>query len=315
MPGEPLPSGEENHVSITKSTRVQAAIRMARNRVRDLRVAADIKRTTDVGPLPDFVIVGTMKAGTTSLAGNLRRHPEIFMPKGEVKFFNDHWHKGIAWYREIFAEGAGKLSGEKTPDYMRLRRYMKRIHTVVPDAKIIVLLRDPVARLMSEINHKIYAKRLPATEQIDEQYIRKVILGDPMRKRRTFDRGYYLRQIQENILSFYPRERVLIRATDERARAIDREDLGEGLLDGQLMGEDRSEFTRQLLDDICDFLGVARYTGEETLKVSGVRVYKAPITREAKELVHRLYAPENERLFEFLGYDISAWREEVAVGI
>lgn len=287
---------------------------MARNRAADLRMFAPKRSASNVGELPAFIIVGTMKAGTTSLAGNLKLHPQIFMPQREVRFFNDNWHEGIDWYRRIFAPGAGKVCGEKTPDYMRVRHYMKRMHKVVPDAKIIVLLRDPVARLLSEINHRMSAGRLPAADRIDGDYVRKVILGDPLRRRRTLDRGFYLKQIQQNVLPYFPRDRVLIRSTDERARAIDRGQLDASRLKGQLTGIDGSGFTVDLLNDVCDFLGVDPFTGAESFVLSGVRVYSAPATTEAKKMLYDLYAEENARLFDFLGFDIPSWREDVAVG-
>lgn len=299
--------------AIPGSTGLRAAARMVRNRVADLRLAADMRRSQDAGPLPDFLIVGTVKAGTTSLSANLRLHPRIFMPPREVKFFNDHFHRGVGWYRQIFAEGAGKVCGEKTPDYMRVRRYMERIHRVVPQAKIIVLLRDPVARLMSEINHRIHSGRLPATDRIDGRYLREVILGDPPAKRRIFDRGFYLNQIRANILPLFPREQVLIRTTDDRARTIEREQLRKARLAGQLIGEDKSDLTLRLLNDICDFLEIERFTGTEAFTVSGVRVYTVSVTDEAKRIAYDLYAAHNARLAEFLGHDIPAWREAIAV--
>jgi hypothetical protein len=289
----------------------RAAVRITRNRVADLRLAAQIRQTPNFGRLPDFIVVGATKSGTTSLSGNLRLHPQIFMPPREVKFFNDNFHRGLSWYRRIFVEGAGKVCGEKTPDYMRVRRYMQRIHKTVPHVKIIVLLRDPVARLMSEINHRIQAGRLPAAEEIDGEYMRKVILGHPLRRRQTFDRGFYLKQIRQNILPFFPRERVLIRTTDERARTIEREGLKQARRADQLIGDDRSDLTLQFLNDICDFLEVERFTGMEPFKVSGVRVYTVSVTDEAKKIAYDLYAEENARLAEFLGYDMPAWREEI----
>ena len=267
----------------------------------------------ETGRLPDFIVVGATKAGTTSLSANLRLHPRIFMPPREVKFFNDNFHRGLSWYRRIFAEGAGKVCGEKTPDYMRVRRHMQRIHKVVPQAKIIVLLRDPVARLVSEINHRIHDGRLPATNQIDGEYMRKVILGHPVYRRQTFDRGFYLKQIRHHILPFFPRERVLIRTTDERARTIERERLNRARRAGQLIGEDRSDLTLGFLNEICDFLEVDRFTGAESFTVSGVRVYTISVTNEAKTIAYDLYADENARLAEFLGHDIPAWRAEFAV--
>ncbi len=299
-------------MNIPPSTAARAAVRIARNRLADLRPLAT-GSSAEAGPLPDFIVVGAMKAGTTSLAGNLKQHPRIFMPRREVRFFNEHWHEGIAWYRRFFANGSNVVCGEKTPDYMRARRFMKRMGRVVPDAKIIVLLRDPVARLLSEINHRIQAGTLPAAERIDVDYVRSVILGSSLVRRRTVDRGFYLKQIRENVLPFFPRERVLIRATDAGARAIDRAGLHASRVKHQLTGPDADEATLQLVNEICGFLGVEPFSGTESFTVSGVRVYDAAATPEAKKIIFDLYVEQNEALFRFLGYEIGAWREEAAV--
>jgi hypothetical protein len=263
------------------------------------------------GPLPDFVIVGAMKAGTTSLAGNLKTHPRIFMPRREVRFFNEHWHEGVDWYRAHFRDGAGKVCGEKTPEYMRANRYMRRLHRVLPNAKIIVLLREPVARLLSEMNHRMQSGTLPVAGRIDEDYVRKHILGDPLRGRRMLDRGFYAKHIRENIRPYFPRERVLISVTDASAATIDRGSLRESRLEGQLTGEDASEHTTRALDEICRFLGIEKFDG--SLTYSGVRVHRAKETAGARKLLYDRYAEHNQRLFDLLGYEIPAWREEIAI--
>jgi hypothetical protein len=112
-------------------------------------------------------------------------------------------------------------------------------------------------------------------------------------------------------MPFFPSDRVLIRTTDERARTIEREGLKQARRADQLIGDDRSDLTLQFLNDICDFLEVERFTGMEPFKVSGVRVYTVSVTDEAKKIAYDLYAEENARLAEFLGYDMPAWREEI----
>ena len=264
------------------------------------------------GPLPDFVIVGAMKAGTTSLAGNLKQHPRIFMPRREVRFFNEHWHEGVDWYRAHFRDGAEMVVGEKTPEYMRANRYMRRLRRVLPNAKIIVLLREPVARLLSEMNHRMQSGTLPVVDRIDEAYVRNHVLGDPLRGRRMLDRGFYAKHIRENIRPYFPRDRVLISVTDASAASIDRGSLRESRLEGQLTGEDASEHTVRALDEICRFLGIEPM--DAPLTYAGVRVHRAEETPGARKLLFERYEEHNRRLFDLLGYEIPGWREEIAVG-
>lgn len=289
-------------------------IRSARNRWADLRIATRSPGSSETGPLPDFLIVGAMKTGTTSLSGNLKLHPRIYMTPREVRFFDQNWHQGLDWYRTFFREGAGKVCGEKTPEYMRVRRYMERIRHVVPSAKIIVLLREPVARLMSEINHRMHGGTLPAADLIDAGYIRKFVLADPVRGRRMLDRGFYLKQIRENVLSCFPRDQVLIHGTDESARAIQRDLLRAGRIAGQLTGDDDTAHTAKALNEICAFLEIEPFTGSEPFTFSGVRVHHATVTHEARKMIYDRYAEQNRRLFDLLGRDFPDWREEVAVG-
>lgn len=108
--------------------------------------------------LPNFLIVGAMKAGTSWLAYNLGQHPEVFMPKEELHFFNDkeNFAKGRSWYEKQFEPGIGKKAvGEKTAGYLLCRTEPSFIKEYLPDVKIIAVLRDPVTRAVSQINHHI----------------------------------------------------------------------------------------------------------------------------------------------------------------
>ena len=95
-----------------------------------------------------------MKAGTTSLHRYLSFHPEIFMSADkEPRFFTDEskWHKGLGWYESHFPEPAA-VRGESTPDYTKfpaIRHAPERIHSTIPDARLIYLVRDPVDRIIS----------------------------------------------------------------------------------------------------------------------------------------------------------------------
>ena len=110
------------------------------------------------GRLPDFVILGAMKCGTTSLHDYLNHHPDIAMsqPK-ELNFFVEHqrWSKGLGWYKSNFTE-PGKMMGESSPNYTRHPLFpgvAERMHAVMPDAKLIYCVRDPVRRMVSHYVH------------------------------------------------------------------------------------------------------------------------------------------------------------------
>jgi len=103
------------------------------------------------GRLPDFVCVGGQRCATSWLFEAMRHHPEVFMPRKEVHFFDHHYADGLGAYRALFAEaGAGRICGEITPDYLTDPSAVERLASDLPaGAKLIVLLRDPVERAYS----------------------------------------------------------------------------------------------------------------------------------------------------------------------
>src|ERR1700721_2434582 len=121
--------------------------------------------------LPDFLVIGAPKAGSTALHAALAQHPGLYMSTvKEPKFFltdgppparggagggqNPPAHVGGAGYEGLFAPAPpGALRGEATPLYLHDPEAMKRIHALVPQAKLIAVLRDPVERAHSNWTH------------------------------------------------------------------------------------------------------------------------------------------------------------------
>ena len=112
--------------------------------------------------LPTFVVIGAMKCGTTSLYRYLQQHPEICMSRTkEPNFFVEekNYHKGMAWYQSLF-QGSAKEYGECSTNYTKRHEFegvAARMKAVLPDVKLIYLLRDPVERVISHYVHS-YAK-------------------------------------------------------------------------------------------------------------------------------------------------------------
>ena len=105
--------------------------------------------------LPEFLGIGTQKGGTTTLHQLLTSHPQVFLPKcKEIHFFSLHYAKGTNWYANHFKDAAkDQIKGEITPLYLFDTKAPKRIHKILPEAKLITLLRDPVERTLSQIFH------------------------------------------------------------------------------------------------------------------------------------------------------------------
>ena len=100
---------------------------------------------------PNLIIIGAAKAGTTSLHYYLGLHPEISMSqRKELRFFSHekYWSRGIEWYESHFS-GIAKIYGETSPSYAMYPRYPdppERMHALVPHAKLIYVVSDPIER-------------------------------------------------------------------------------------------------------------------------------------------------------------------------
>jgi hypothetical protein len=148
------------------------------------------------GPLPNFFIIGAMRSGTTSLARYVGAHPGVFMaPEKEVHFFDRHHDRGLDWYRSRFAGYEGQPSvGEATQTYLFMPDVPARIAAVVPDAKLIAILRNPVDRAYSHfwMNRSLRTESRQAAE---------ALTADPAKAGSVpsfpyLDRGRYLPQLQ-----------------------------------------------------------------------------------------------------------------------
>lgn len=101
--------------------------------------------------LPGLLLLGAPKCGTTTLAQWWDLHPQGFTaPEKEVGFFTVEWHRGLSWYAGRFAgAGPGQVTCDASPGYLYDPRALDRIAQVLPNAKLAVVLREPVARTWS----------------------------------------------------------------------------------------------------------------------------------------------------------------------
>lgn len=114
--------------------------------------------SSGAGRLPDFIIIGAQKCGTTSLHYYFGLHPQIAMaPEKELNFFyvEKNWSRGVAWYRSRF-DMAAPLVGETSPNYTAHPRFASVPHmaeVLPPDTKFIYVVRDPIERILSQYVH------------------------------------------------------------------------------------------------------------------------------------------------------------------
>jgi hypothetical protein len=163
--------------------------------------------------LPDFLIISPPKTGSTWLASNLRCHPCIFVPAiKEVKYFSSFYKSlDLNWYAGHFHEGVGRLKGEASPSYAILPlRMIRLVRALLPQVKLIFLMRDPVARAWSHARHNHryreanFQNHTGHLEGVSDQLWR-----ENFRHPWPYASGDYLGQIKR-WLSVFPRQQMFI---------------------------------------------------------------------------------------------------------
>ena len=257
--------------------------------------------------LPDFIILGTQRGGTTSLYSYLASHPGIGPASTkEVHFFDNKFTKGLTWYRAHFPSALEKyyvehvqkrsfITGESSPYYLFHPHVPRRVAKAVPHAKLIVLLRNPVDRAYSQYNHEVDGGRETLAtfeEAIDCEETRiakerekllqdEFYVSEHYRHHSYLAKGIYVDQLL-NWMSYFPKEQFLIlRSEDFYARPA--EGLQQTL---HFLHIPQAELT-------SDEQEYKQYNNKTFTKMK-------PETR--KRLV-AYFKPHNERLYEFLDRD------------
>ena len=255
---------------------------------------------------PDFLIVGTKRGGTTSLWNWLDAHPQVLslFPKPRelkstefyfgasphsARWYRSHFHTRA--YRELVGRRRGPVvNGEASPYYMYGPHVPALLARDNPDARIIVLLRNPVERAYSHFQER--SKQGVETLDFATALAREEdrIAGDRARAAADpayygtdldffsyRDRGVYLPQVQR-LHAAFPREQVLI-----------------------VRSEDLYTDSQGVFDATCDFLGVRR---TPLVAVRHNEIKRAPMDDEVRAELTEFYRPHNAALAEYLGIDL-----------
>ena len=167
--------------------------------------------------LPDFLGLGTQKGGTTTLHELLSAHPEVFLPAAkELHYFDLQPQQTPHWYKQHFSEAElDQCCGEITPFYLFHPAAPKRIQALLPDVKLVVLLRDPVERALSQIFHarKRGFEILEPTEAIAAE-AERLANGDPvsLQKHSYVGRSRYLEQLDRYETLFRPAQLLVLQS-------------------------------------------------------------------------------------------------------
>lgn len=251
--------------------------------------------------LPHFLVIGAQKSGTTSLYRCLGRHPGMVRARHkELHFFDREHARGRGWYERqlpsplrVWARrlvGRRTLCGEATPEYLALPDVPARARALLPDVRLVALLRDPTRRAISQYHHRVRydGESRPIAELLDAELARAARKGESSLSPLGYlARGHYARQL-ERWLAHYPRAQMLV-----------------------LPAEPFYADPAPTVCRVADFVGLApldprRYAASFRVRNAG------RYARPPADLVARLddhFAPHNERLLALLGpgFDASSW--------
>ena len=273
--------------------------------------------------LPNFLIIGAQKAGTTWLVNHLRTHPDVFLYPKEIHYFDSksNYPKGLKWYQGHFDGVITETAiGEKTPEYLWVhnnpnREFLPDVHThvheILPDAKLIITLRNPVERAISNLIHK-YRKQKISPIFSPNMYLagNKYHLIEPYG---ILERGLYYDHIQA-YRAYYPANQMLVLIYEEDivqspeagmrkvCRFLEIDDAFPFKNLDKKIHASRESRPGLLLDYYLPSLHrlarkMNRLFGPSTLRPSAKVV----------DQLYRMYRGPHEKLFTLLGRQIDAW--------
>jgi hypothetical protein len=267
--------------------------------------------TSSIRVLPDFLIIGAKRGGTTSMSDALTQHPDVLplFPKPQnikgVHFFDSNYERGVRWYRSHFATRARRwmhewrtgrrpLSGDASPYYLFHPRAAERARDVVPQAKIIVLLRNPIDRAYSHYRERLLHNVEPLSfrDAVDREGARLAgeeerLLEDPSYKSWQHEHHSYVAQslylpALRRWMDAFPRERFLI------------------LLSEDVYEDPEAAFRRTL-----EFLDLRPFPDVRFPKLN----YNpgAPLEADVRARLEDVVAEHNRELARFLDLDLARW--------
>lgn len=265
--------------------------------------------TSPLRMLPDFVIIGAQKGGTTSLYSYLITHPSIGgAARKELNFFDQNYYKGIAWYRSQFPTTMRKyyvehmqklpfITGEASPNYFPHPHAAKRLAKLLPQVKLIALLRNPVDRAYSQYRHNIsrgldtlsFAEAIAREEERTKEEREKVegnehIFNHTYQRYNYIARGLYADQL-EQWYGYFPKEQFLL-----------------------LTSDDFYKDPNALVKEALHFLGIPeaqleRFDSSPRQENKSGEA-KSKLDPEIRQQLVEYYRPYNQRLYELMGSDL-----------
>jgi hypothetical protein len=264
--------------------------------LRSLREPGDVTRGALLSAwrreLPELLVIGAAKSGTSSMFFALKQHPMFAAPcTKEINYFDIEFYRGRPWYRAHFPVRAqeGMVSGDASPGYLWDPRAPRRAAELLPGAKIVALLREPIARAFSHHQHNSRRDSEPLSfeEAVDQEDARtadglarmRADEGHVSHAARVYSyvgRSRYAEQL-DRWAACFPRERMLV-----------------------LRSEDFYAHPASVFRQVTDFVGIPHHEGIQ-FEHRNPGGYTDGLTAGARARLADLLAPHNERLARSYG--------------
>lgn len=250
---------------------------------RSIKTALEIPlhMTASWRKLPDFILIGAQKSGTTSLFSYLTEHPEDLrnpLNYKEVYFFNSRYEKGVNHYKHYFPlKYRHGLVGEATTTYLHSKEAPARVSSLLPAVKLILILRDPVSRAISHYYH--HKKRGRESRSLEEAFSQDILnsfdsgnFADDGFSYRYLNNGDYQPHIA-NWEKYYPSSQICVSSAEE------------------MFKNPQNVYSR-----VCDFLGIDSMFSP-VFRVQNQGSEKSEL-EEVELRLRAFYAPRVARLYE-----------------
>lgn len=270
----------EQFEHVKRAKRKQQEIFQVQIELRAVREGAE--ETLATGALPDFAIIGAAKCGTTFFYHLLTKHPHVEpAATKEIHYFDMLFDESIEWYRRCFPkprlkDGRMTITGEASPSYLFDPHAPEMMAGVVPQARLMAVLRNPVDRTLSAYYHRL---RNGQETRTFEETVRASLEGDPASNH--LSRNIYVDHLQR-WSSFFSEEQMLV-----------------------VKSEDFFERPRETMKTVFDFLDLPDW--EPAASDLGDRLnrggYDQKMDPDTRQRLQGFFEPHNQRLYDFLGVD------------
>ncbi|MFW9820739.1 MAG: sulfotransferase domain-containing protein, partial [Candidatus Thorarchaeota archaeon] len=257
--------------------------------------------------LPDFLIIGGQRCGTTFYYNCLKQHPNIktSLRRKEIHFFDNNFHRGLLWYKSYFPTLSSKyfykyilshniITGEASPYYILHPLVPSRVKSIIPNVKIIILLRNPVSRAYSHYNHEVrrgieklsFENAIKREKENIDKELKKIMENEHyysyvFRNYSYITRGIYISQIK-NWMEVFPKDQFLI-----------------------IKSEDLFENPRDVMRKSFKFLNLRNYENI-TFKKANQGIY-SKLDSDIKSQLNEYFRPYNQQLYDYLGVNFN-WK-------